>query len=97
MPNLTECMQRSEPLKCLSRHENCEVPSHTSILWIIHLSNYRVICGSDFVKYSVIDLQRLRQLEGDLLFLRDIIVAKRPTETPEQNKEEEYRMGIKFS
>ena len=82
------CMQQAEPLECPSLHENCEVPSHTTI-WIIHLSNYRVICGSDFVKYSVIDLQRLRQLEGDLLFLRDIIVAKRPTQTPVQSKEEE--------
>lgn len=54
-------MQNAEPLK---------IPSQN-----IHLSNYRVIRGSDFVKYSVIHLQRLRKLERDLLFPRDIVVA----------------------
>lgn len=56
---------------------------HAISTWIIYLSNYWIICGSNFVKYSVIDLKRLRQLERDLLLSSDIIVAKGTTQTTE--------------
>ena len=68
---------------CIHMQQAEPIPLPCTSTWIIHLSNYRIIRGSDFMKYSVIHLKRLRQLEGDLLLSSNIIVAKGPTQTTE--------------
>lgn len=45
-----------------------------------HLSNDRVICSGDLVVYSIVHIEGLGGLHGDLLLLRDVIYTKGTTE-----------------